>query len=582
MKLTGKPASKGLASGPARILKPGCLHEPADSTPADIDPGEEIERLDRSLEQSRTRLDEIIRDLTGKGRKEEADILQFQSMLLTDPEIVKSARAIVREQKTSAETAFREVMTRETSKLKGDSDDSEEDYFALRASDYEDLARRVLGVLRGVEKEATDFAGAPGIVVADDITPTEMVNLLESGGVLGIALKGGGSKSHAMLIAAARGVPAVIALGENADSIGEGDPILLDGESGEIVVNPDAAEKDAFDRAVERQKEADIKILEEKDLPCVTKDGRTIHLEINISHPNEIDSAVLDQVEGIGVWRTEFLFLDRKTEPTEDEQTAIYKGASQRAAGKTVVIRTLDAGGDKPLSFIQQAPEPNPELGIRGVRLGLKHQPVLKRQIRAVLRGNVLGNLAILLPMITCVEEVRAVRDIIAQCEAELHDERAEFKGSVPIGIMVEVPAVALALDRFAPLCDFFSAGTNDLVQYTLAADRRGEDSTGLYSPLHAPVIRLLDWIVKNAGESGKPLTLCGNLAAEPFMTPLILGLGFDRLSMPPSRVREIKSLVRRLKLSACRKLAVKVGRKDERVQIEEEIRRFHEKYASK
>ena len=356
----------------------------------------------------------------------------------------------------------------------------------------------------------------------------------------------------------------------------------MDGDSGEIVVNPDAIERDTFDRAVARQKEAESKMLEEKDLPCVTKDGWKVHLEINISHPNEIDPAVIDQVEGIGVWRTEFLFLDRKSEPTEDEQTAIYKGASRRASGKTVVIRTLDAGGDKPLSFIQQDPEPNPELGIRGVRLGLKHRSVFKRQIRAVLRGNVHGNLAILLPMITCVEEVRAVRDIVAQCEAELQDEGAEFKGSVPIGIMVEVPAVALALDRFAPLCDFFSAGTNDLVQYTLAADRREEDSTGLYSPLHPPVIRLLDWVVKSAGESGKPLTLCGNLAAEPFMTPLVLGLGFNRLSMPPSRVGEIKSLVRRLKLSDCRKLVVKVGQKDERAQIEEEIRLFHKKRLGK
>lgn len=571
MKLQGMTGVKGLARGPAKIWT---RSEIADSTPhAEIKDIEgETHRLEETLARAGRELDRIIQFLEKEGRREEAQIIRFQQMLLMDPEIIQVTKELISTERLPGETAFVQIMGREVSNLlQEDKESVGEDYFARRASDYQDLINRVQRVSRG-EHGSSPSLHRDCILISDDLNPTEMIQLLATQRVRALALEKGGATSHSVLIASARNIPTVLGLGDGIKLIHDGDHILVNGDQGEVTINPTAQQSAAFDRRLDEVRE-DRPILERtRNLPAATTDGCRVHLEANVGCPEEVDQRVVDQIDGIGVWRTEFLFLDRDTGPDEEEQVRIYRSISIKMAAKPVNIRTLDAGGEKNLPFLVMPRESNPDLGMRGIRLGLKHQGILKRQLRAILRANTRGNLRVMLPMISRIEEVEAVRALLDQCRQELMEQGHEINHDLPVGIMVEVPSTAMGLDLFIPLVDFFSLGTNDLIQYLLASDRQSEALGKIYSPFYPSIIRLLKQIVQIARDGNRPLSICGEMATRPLAIPLLLGLGFERLSVPPVKLIETKSLIRRLNLSQCQETADQILHMARRSEIEQDL----------
>jgi phosphotransferase system enzyme I (PtsI) len=574
MKLRGRTGVKGFAAGPAKICKTlKIVDPPSFSEPEDI--ADEIRRLERALAQAAKDLDRMIRSLEKSGRTEEAQIVRFQRVLLVDPEIIEATKARIASNRVSAERAFAQVVGQEISTLLQEDTASEgDDYFARRISDYQDLVNRVIRILQG-KKGTSACLHRNCIVISDDLNPTEMIQLLDTKKVRGVALEKGGVTSHATIIASARQVPTVLNLGRKIARIHDGDPVLVNGDLGEVIVNPTPRQSAAFDRMFQNAR----KELESREslrgLPATTVDGFTIHLDINLGHPEEIDESTLDQIEGIGVWRTEFLFLGQKMEPGEDHQVNVYEAISKRLPGRSIHIRMLDGGGEKDLPFLPLSHEANPNLGIRGIRLGFRYESVLRRQLRAILRANASGNLSVMVPMVSRIEEVEGVRSLVEQCRKELIQEGHEIREDLPIGIMVEVPSTAMGLDLFMPLVDFLSVGTNDLVQYLLASDRQNEGLADTYSPFYPPIIRLIEDMVRTARRGNKPLSLCGEMASQPLAIPLLIGLGIERLSVAPARLIETKYWIRRLNGSRCREMTKHILQMSRRAEIEQILARF-------
>jgi phosphoenolpyruvate-protein phosphotransferase len=342
-------------------------------------------------------------------------------------------------------------------------------------------------------------------------------------------------------------------------------------------LNPTKEEMAIFERR-SQDRRSRYRILESlKNLPPVTSDGARIQLKVNIARPEELDESVILGIDGIGIWRTEFLFMEREREPNEEEQAAIYRSVSERIPDKWVDIRTLDIGSDKHLPYHPPVKEPNPSLGVRGIRFGLAHRNLLKTQLKAILRANLGGNLRVILPMVTMVEEVRLVREMIEHCMGELEKEGHSFNPQLPLGIMVEVPSTAYALDLFLPVSDFFSLGTNDLIQYFLGADRQSESLQDLLSPFHPSIVRFLRDIADVSLKVGKPISICGEMASQTLAVPLLIGLGFEQLSVPPPMLTEIKGLIRRLDRSRCHQVVKEVCALSERDEAKARLLEFLE-----
>jgi phosphoenolpyruvate-protein phosphotransferase (PTS system enzyme I) len=578
MKLQGITGVKGFAQGPAIIWRrPEIEVSSLVQKARNID--REMEQIDRSLAQAGKELQKIIDDLEKEGRTEESRIIRFQQMLLIDVEIIGALKNLIKNEGVTAQAAFVRVIEQEISNLLLDESDPNregEDYFAGRTLDYKDLVSRVLRILQ--EQETLDpFPHKECVMIADDLHPSEIVQL-EKGKVLALALGKGTPTSHSVIIASERGIPTVIGLGNKIELIQEGDLLLVDGDQGVVIVNPESDELKAFRNRLQQATEEYHTFEEIQDLPSVTLDGCSVNLEINIGRPEEIEESILDHIDGIGLWRTEFLFLDREREPEEEEQLSIYKGVSEKLSGKPINIRTLDAGGDKNLPYLCLPHEPNPSLGMRGIRLSLKHVDLFKRQLRAIIRANVSNNLRVMLPLVSLVEEIETARGILDQCQKELGN---EFKGSLPMGIMVEVPSTAMSLDIFMPLVDFVSVGTNDLTQYMLASDRQNEALFSSYSPFYPPLIRLLKQIAQIGQKENKSLSICGEMASNSYAIPLLIGLGFRKLSVSPGRFIGAKYLIRHLRLSECQQVAGQVLRMSRRVEIEHTLATFIEKSRS-
>ncbi|MEM4720975.1 MAG: phosphoenolpyruvate--protein phosphotransferase [Candidatus Methanomethylicaceae archaeon] len=575
MKLQGIKGVKGLAKGVAVVWKRPEIE--VSSIGHMVENAQvEIRKLERTLLEAEDELDRMIRNLETEGRAEESKIIKFQRMLLMDMEIIEATKKVIISEKMSAEAAFVRIMEKEISNLlleEAESEGKREDYFAARVLDYRDLVNRVVRIFRG-QKESYPILKEDSILVVNDITPTEIIQFARQG-LRGLILEKGTPTSHSVIIALQKKIPTVLSLGKEIDIIREGDLILMDGTHGMIILNPNNDELVTFEKR-QQQGNEEVKFIESiRKLPAVTLDGVNIHLEINIGRPEEIDESTLDQTDGVGLWRTEFLFLDRTQEPDEEEQMRIYQAVSQKFLGRFVNIRTLDAGGDKNLSYLPLIHEHNPSLGIRGIRLGLKYEGLLKKQLRAILRANLHGNLRLMLPLVSKVEEVEKVKVLVDQCREELMREGHETKGSPPIGIMVEVPSVAMTLDIFIPLIDFLSVGTNDLIQYLLALDRQNEELLDSYSPFYPAIIRLLKGIAQITQKANKELSICGEMAANPLAVPLLIGLGFRRLSISPIRLPEVKSLILQLNVSKCRKLAERILNISRRIEIEQTLATF-------
>ncbi|WP_236024864.1 phosphoenolpyruvate--protein phosphotransferase [Arenibaculum pallidiluteum] len=532
--LSGTPAVPGLASG----IAVRWLRDPVPIAERGAGAAEERARLHAALEVLRARL--------ASAAADGASILAAHRVLLEDPELLDAADAAIRDG-ASAEWAWRGAVERQAAMVASLADPR----LAERAADLRDLERQVLDVLAGRDPEAT-FAALPqdAVLVAYEILPSELI-AVPSGRLAGLCMAQGGPTSHAAIIAASLGVPTIVALGAPALRIPDGAPLLLDGSRGRVRVFPpqeavDASRRDAAARADRRSRN-----LAAAHEPCRTAAGTPVSVLANLGKVGDAGPAVALGAEGCGLLRTEFLFLDRAEAPDEDEQLAQYQAIADALGGRPLVVRTLDAGGDKPLPYLPLAREENPALGLRGVRISLREPSLLRTQLRAVLRVRPAGICRIMVPMIASPCELAAVRAI-------LDEERRAVGRAEPIalGAMVEVPTAAVMSDRIAAVADFLSIGTNDLSQYVLAMDRGNPAVAPQLDALHPGVLRLIRQTVEGASAHGRVVAVCGGAASDPMAAPLLIGLGVTRLSAAPTAIPDLKALVRTLDDARCREVA--------------------------
>jgi phosphocarrier protein FPr len=552
--LRGVPAAPGLASGPARLL---WLPRPQPTSEAAGDTASEW----RALENARAAVAGDLRraragveDRVGAA---EAKIFDAHLLLLDDPGLLEPALAAVTAGEPAARAWADAIASAATAWEALD-----DPYQRARAADVRDVGDQVVWRLAGGEPPSgvaglpeDESTEAPAIVITDELTPAD-VAAFAPGTVAGVACSGGGPTAHAVVLARALGIPMVVGAGELLLAVPRGTPLLVDGDAGAVTVRPPAGVlAAAADRRRAQERETADAATHASE-PAVTRDGVTIAVEANIAHAGEAAEAVAAGADGVGLLRSEFLFLDTAELPDEDAQTAAYEAIAAALQGRPLTIRTLDAGADKPISALALPPEKNPFLGVRGVRLSLLHPDQLRCQLRAALRAAAAHPVRVLFPMIAEADELRRALAVLDEARAELVARGAPAPEHLETGVMLEVPSAALLAEQLAPLTGFFSVGTNDLTQYALAAERGNAGVAALGDPLHPAVLRLMERAAGAASAAGRPVAVCGEVAGDPLAVPLLLGLGVRELSMSPARVAAAKQAVRRTDTGAARRLA--------------------------
>ncbi|HEV2281485.1 MAG TPA: phosphoenolpyruvate--protein phosphotransferase [bacterium] len=535
-RLTGLPASPGIAAGPAwryERRRVEIVRHTGDN------PGAEQQHLESAVAAAAAELDAVIDAQQARLTKGVAAIFEAQRLMLADPGLLARTRQAIAGG-ASAEAAWRASIEHTAAALEA----LPGPVFRARAADVRDVGERVLRRLLGIAEQAVS-PDAPVVVVAEDLTPSDTVGLT-AGRVLGLCTSGGGPTSHVAILARRLGVPAVVGLGAGLTAVANGVTLLVDGTNGVVVVEPDRAAMAEADAARSVARAAEAAAEAGADAPAVTRDGVRIEVAANVGGVADAEAAARARADGIGLLRTEFLYLDRKTAPDEQEQVAAYRAIIDAVPGKSVVVRTLDVGGDKPLPYIPLPPESNPFLGLRGVRVARRHPELLRRQLRAILRAGSGRAIRIMFPMISTVEEMRALREVVDDVRRQLAREDHQGCADLQVGMMVEVPSAALLAERFAPWVDFFSIGTNDLAQYTMAADRTNSAVAALADGLEPGVLRLIRMTAEAGAAAGKWVGVCGELAGDAAAVPVLIGLGVVELSMNPPAIPAIKAEVRR------------------------------------
>ena len=560
--LKGIGVSPGVVILPAVVLDAEDLVIPRraiDASAVEV----ELSRLHDAVEKAKSELDELRNSLTAAHGKEIGSIFDFHTGLLKDKALIRQVVDEVRNNHSNAEYAVVLAMKKLASMFLTMKDA----YLSERVKDVYDLEKRVLKSLIGAKHESLSHLESDVIVIAHDLLPSQTA-ALDKSRVKGFACDVGGRTSHTAIVARAMGIPAVVGLGNVTSAITGGDIIIIDGTRGIVIVDPDEeqlAEHAEYGRQHIRQEE---ELATLADLPAETIDGHSVSLMANIEFPNEIDDAVARGAEGIGLYRTEFLYMASDVEPTEQDHYEAYCEAARRLKGKPLVIRTLDLGADKYTFGMGPVKEANPFLGDRSIRMCLHNLPMFKAQLRAILRAALNGNVSIMFPMISTIMELRQARMVLNDVIEELEDEGIPFKRDVPVGMMVEVPSAALLASNFAREVSFFSIGTNDLIQYTLAVDRTNEKVAGLFTPAHPAVLALIRDVIRAANRQGIGVSVCGEMAGEPLYTQLLLGLGLNTFSMNGPDVPEVKKIIRNTTTEHARQVARKVLSFDSERQV--------------
>lgn len=495
--------------------------------------------------------------------KEIGDIFGFPLGILKDRSVLQQFFAEMQKNLFTAEYAVSVVMRRYASLFAKMSDTT----LSERVKDVHDVEKRLLRALIGARHEDLAHLSQDVIVIAHDLLPSQTA-ALDKKHVRGFATDVGGRTSHTAIVARAMGIPAVVGLGDIVANVSGGDTVIINGNTGVVIINPD--EEALADSRVEEQARSKVEaeLLTIRDLPAETQDGHGISLQANIEFPAEIDDAISRGADGIGLYRTEFLYLSAESEPTEEEHYAAYSEALTRLNGRPLVIRTLDLGADKYTRSQAGNPEKNPFLGDRSIRLCLHDIPMFKRQLRAIMRASVLGDVRIMFPMISTLMELRQAKMILSDVMEELEDEGIEFRRDLPTGIMVEVPSAALMCNQFAREVKFFSIGTNDLIQYTLAVDRTNEKVAGLFCPAHPAVLALIRDVIRAGNKNNISVSVCGEMAGEPLYTLLLLGLGLTTFSMNGPDIPEVKKIIRSTTLEHAKQVARRVMSFDSERQV--------------
>lgn len=545
---TGTAVSPGVAHAVVHVLKDH-FDEPDDDS---IEPGteeHEMARLHAALQATRVEIEELQRMMGGEQGSAESEIFETHLLILQDSTILKQTEKAVREKQVCVDWAYYKLMCQHMDALRGLADA----YLRERFLDIKDVTHRVMRHLRGELLEHPMF-DEPVIVVAHDLTPSDTVQIDRSK-VLGFAVETGSGVSHAAIIARSLAIPAVVKLHGICDELHSGDTILLDGEGGNLILNPTAETLSRYRSREEQAERREDAFQLERHGPALTKCGSAICIGANAEFVEEVGIVQDSGAEEVGLFRTEFLHLENP-DASEDELAAAYGQVVRSLAPKRVVFRTLDLGGDKVDERLAVEPEPNPFLGWRGIRLSLGRQDLFKRQLRALLRAASHGRAGIMFPMVSGVQEVVDAKAILNECAEELAAEGVDVPEEIEIGAMIEIPSAALSADLIAAEVDFLSLGTNDLIQYTIAVDRLNDLVAGLYQPTHPAVLRLIGMSVAAARGAGIRIGMCGEMASDLRLTPLMIGLGLNELSVATTQIARVKHAVRRLSVPECEDLA--------------------------
>ncbi|HWO74891.1 MAG TPA: phosphoenolpyruvate--protein phosphotransferase [Bacillus sp. (in: firmicutes)] len=564
--LKGIAASSGIAIAKAyRLVEPNL-----DVSKKTIEnTHDEIERFQNAISQSTTEL-EALRDNTKKKLgADKAAIFVAHLLVANDPEFLGPVKEKIDAEKVNAEFALQEVSAMFVSMF----EQMENEYMRERASDIKDVTKRILAHLLGVKLPTPSLIAEEVIVIAEDLTPSDTAQLNKDF-VKGFATDIGGRTSHSAIMARSLEIPAVVGTKEVSKTVENGTIIIVDGLNGEVYIDPtpEVIEKYKRDQdAYEKQKQEWAKLVNEK---TVTADGHHVELAANIGTPADLKGAHANGAEGIGLYRTEFLYMGRDELPSEEEQFEAYKTVLEGMEGKPVVVRTLDIGGDKELPYLNLPKEMNPFLGFRAIRLCLEEQDLFRTQLRALLKASPYGNLKIMFPMIATIDEFRQAKSILEDESKKLIQEGIEVSDNIEIGIMVEIPSTAVLADQFAKEVDFFSIGTNDLIQYTMAADRMNERVSYLYQPYNPSILRLIKMVIDAAHANGKWAGMCGEMAGDEKAILILLGLGLDEFSMSATSILKARSLIKKLSLADMKQLADKVLQMSSYEEVKHEIER--------
>ena len=549
--LRGIPVSQGVSQGRVVVLNRSRIVPAKAGFETDDQAGEEA-RFQTALAETRKQLTAVQERLRDEFGAKEYQIFDAHLLVLEDPALMEEVGRQIRDEHHTPEYAFYTASEKYAEALSA-VDDS---YLSERAADIRDVTQRVLGNLMGQPQRAgvSDLT-EPCIVVANDLTPSDTAQL-DPAKVLGFVTEVGSRTSHTAILARSLQIPAVLGLGYAIEELKPGQTVLLDGFNGFVIISPSEQTLFEYGQLVERQSSIEESLDEIRTEPAKTLDGHTIILSANIERAGDVEAVRKSGATGVGLFRTEFLFINRSDLPNEEEQFQAYKKVTESLAPEPVIIRTLDLGGDKLLSHVNVAAEMNPFLGWRAIRLCLEEKDLFRTQLRAILRASAFGDLKIMYPMVSGMDELDAANVLLDECRKQLRAEGFEFAENLEIGVMIETPSAAMIADSLARCVQFFSIGTNDLIQYSLAVDRLNEKIAHLYEPTHPGILRLIKATV-DAGQAQKIWTgVCGEMAGELAMVPLLIGLGVAELSVVPSLVPRVKMLIRSIEMAKARELA--------------------------
>lgn len=564
----GIPASDGIAIGYAVVIKE--LGVDVDKI-AILNVDEEVSRFKAAVKKAEIELEKLRDKTEKKFGIDKAQIFDAHILMLSDPELIEGVIFKINEEKVNAEHAVNETVKTFMSIFEA----MENEYMRERAADIGDIGKRLIYILLGQENKAISEIDMECIIVAKDLAPSDTAQINKEF-ILGFVTEIGGRTSHTAIMARSIEIPAVVGVSNITELVKNGDLIIIDGNKGSVIVNPDKKTlKKYMDSKFSYNKELN-ELLKYAAIKTVTLDGREVEVSANIGDPLNVESALKYGADGIGLFRSEFLYMGSDRLPTEEEQFIAYRKVVENMGTKPVIIRTLDVGGDKSLPYLDIGHEMNPFLGYRAIRVCLDRQDIFKTQLRAILRASAFGNSRIMFPMISGIEELLSAKAIVEEVKLELLNENISFNEKIELGIMIEIPSAAIMSDVLAKEVDFFSIGTNDLIQYTIAVDRMNDKIANLYDSCNPAVLRLIKLVIENGHREGKKVYMCGEAASDPALIPVFLGFGLDEFSMSPSSILKARQLITTLSYNESKTISEKVlsftNSKDIRTYLEKKF----------
>lgn len=565
--LKGKGISEGIGIGKALVLKKEKF-KIEESKIEDVK--KELEKLDASLNSVIKETESAIEQLRKTSSDEQIQILEAYLMFLKDETLMEKAKELIKNNKINSVYAVEKGLGEIANNFRSISDD----YLSERANDIEDIKNRLISKLLKIEENSFLNIEPNTILVTQELTTSDTAKI-NMNNVVGIISEIGGTNSHVSIIARNKQIPMVIRIENAQTKIKSGDDIIVNGDTGVVYVEPPQEEIEKYKKLKFESDESKKKLEEYKNIIAKTKDGIQVEVSCNIGKLSDLDDALRVGADGIGLFRTEFLFMDSEQMPTEEEQFESYKKIGEVMKDKLSIIRTLDAGGDKNIPYLNLEKEDNPFLGYRAIRLCLKNKKMFKVQLRAILRASVYGNLAIMFPMISTIDELKDAKKVLEECKIELQKQNIKYNEKIKVGMMIEIPAAAILAESFSKECDFFSIGTNDLIQYTVAAERGNTQIAELYTKNHPAVIRLIKYTIDSAHKNGIFCGMCGEAASNFQYIPLLIGMGLDEFSMNSSAILQAKKTITELDKKDCEKLLHEVMQLSSDKEVEKKLKEF-------